>query len=58
MPCPERDQTIYIQERQRRTVKTLKNLGPLFDANGGAEEDVNNIVNIAWPNLSGGNALG
>ena len=30
-----------------KTVKTLKYLGSLFDANGGAEKGVNNRVNIA-----------
>ena len=48
MPCPERDQTIYIQEREVKTVKTFTYLGSMFDANGGAEKDVNNSVNIAW----------
>ena len=42
MPCPEKDQTIYIQEKEVKTVKTFKYLGSLFDANGGAEKDVNN----------------
>ena len=31
-----------------KTVKTFKYLGSLFDANGGAEKDVNNRVKIAW----------
>ena len=31
-----------------KTVKTFKCLGSMFDANGGAEKDVNNIVKIAW----------
>ena len=48
MPCPEKDQTIYIQEKEVKTVKTFKYLGPMFDANGGAEKDVNNRVKIAW----------
>ena len=48
MPCPERDQTIYIQEKEVKTVKTFKYLGSMFDANGGAEIDVNNRVNIGW----------
>ena len=48
MPCPERDQTIYIQEKEVKTVKTFKYLGSMFDANGGAEKDVNNRVKIAW----------
>ena len=47
MPCPERHQTIYIPEKEMKTVKTFKNLGSMFDANGGAEKDVNNRVNIA-----------
>ena len=42
---PRKNQTIYIPEKE---VKTFKYLGSLFDANGGAEKDVNNIVNIAW----------
>ena len=46
MPCPERDQTIYIQEKEVKTVNTF--MGTLFDANGGAEKDVNNRVKIAW----------
>ena len=48
MPCPEREQTIYIQEKEVKTVKTFKYLGSMFDANGGAEKDVNNRVKI-WP---------
>ena len=40
MPCPERDQTIYIQEKEVKTVKTFKYLGSMFDANGGTEKDV------------------
>ena len=48
MPCPEKDQTIYIQEKEVKTVKMFKYLGSLFDANGGAEKDVNNRVKIAW----------
>ena len=51
MPCPEKDQTIYIQEKEVKTVKTFKNLGSLFDANGGADRDVNNRVKIAWSKL-------
>ena len=47
MPCPERDQIIYIQEKEVKTVKTFKYLGSMFDANGGAEIDINNSVNIA-----------
>ena len=34
MPCPEKDQTIYIQEQEVKTVKTFKYLGSMFDANG------------------------
>ena len=48
MPCPERDQTIHIQETEVKTVKTFKYLDSMFDVNGGAEKDVNNKVNIAW----------
>ena len=48
MPCPERAQAIYIQEKEVKTVKTFKYLGSMFDANGGAEKDVNNRVMIAW----------
>ena len=48
MPCPERDQTIYIQEKEVKTMKTFKYLGSMFDANGGVEKDVNNRVKIAW----------
>ena len=48
MPCPESDQTIYIQDKEVKTVKTFKYLGSMFDANGGAEKDVNNRVKIAW----------
>ena len=48
MSCPEKDQTIYIREKEVKTVKTFKYLGSLFDANGGAEKDVNNRVKIAW----------
>ena len=31
-----------------KPVKTFKYLGSVFDANGGAEKDVNNRVKIAW----------
>ena len=48
MPCPEKDQTIYIQEIEVKTAKKFKYLRSLFDANGGANNDVNNRVNIAW----------
>ena len=48
MPCPERDQTIYIQEKEVKTVKTFKYLCSMFDTNGGAEKDVNNRIKIAW----------
>ena len=48
MPCPEKDQTIYIQEQEVKTVKTFKYLGSMCNANGGAEKDVNNRVKIAW----------
>ena len=48
MPCPEKDQTIYIHEQEVKTVKTFKYLGSMFNANGGAEKDVNNRVKIAW----------
>ena len=44
----KKDQTIYIQEKEVKTVKTFKYLGSMFDANGGAEKDVNNRVKIAW----------
>ena len=40
--------TIYIQEKEVKTEKLFKYLGSMFDANGGAEKDVNNRVNIAW----------
>ena len=39
MSCPERDQTIDIQEKEVKTVNTLKYLGSMFYANGGAETD-------------------
>ncbi len=48
MPCPEQDENIYIQEKEVKTEKTFTYLGSLFGANGGAEKDVNNTVNIAW----------
>ena len=48
MPCPEKDQTIYIQEQEVKTVKTFKYLGSMLNANGGAEKGVNNRVKIAW----------
>ena len=48
MPCPEKDETIYIQEKEAKTVNIFKYLGSLFDANGGAEKDVSNIVKTAW----------
>ena len=31
-----------------KTVKTFKYLGSMFNANGGAEKDVNNRVKITW----------
>ena len=34
MPCPEKDHTIYIQEKEVKTVKNFKYLGSVFDANG------------------------
>ena len=48
MPCPENYQTIYIQGKEVKTVKTFNYLGSLFDANGGTEKDVNNRVKIVW----------
>ena len=48
MPCPERDQTIYNQEKELNTMKMINYLGSMFDGNGGAEKDVNNRVKIAW----------
>ena len=48
MPCSERDQTIYIQEKEVKTVKTFTYLGSMFDANGGADKGVKNRVTIAW----------
>ena len=48
MPCPEKDKTNNIHEKEVKTVKTFKNLGSLFDANGGAEKDVNNIIKTGW----------
>ena len=56
MPCPERDQSIYIQEKEVKTVKTFKYQGSMFDTNGGAEKDVNNRVKIAcskWRETTG-----
>ena len=50
MPCPEKEQTNYSQEKQVKTEKTFKYTGSLIDANGGAETDVNNIISIAWLN--------
>ena len=38
MACPEKDQTLYIQEKEVKTVKTFKYLGSMFDANGGADK--------------------
>ena len=32
MPCPEKDQTIYIQEQEVKTVKIFKYMGSMFDA--------------------------
>ena len=32
MPSPERDRTIYIQEKEVKTVKTFKYLRSMFDA--------------------------
>ncbi len=48
MPCPEKYQTIYIQEQYVKTVKTFRYMGSMFDANGGAQTYVNNRVKIAW----------
>ena len=36
------------RKRPVKTVKTFKYLGSMFNANGGAEKDVNNRVKIAW----------
>ena len=46
MPCPEKYQTIYIQEKEVKTMKTFTYLGSLFDANGGTEKYVNNRVKM------------
>ena len=48
MPCPERDRTISIQEKDVKTVKTFKYLGSMFDSSGGADKDANNRVKITW----------
>ena len=45
---PRKRPTIYIQEKEVKTVKTFKYLGSMFDVNGGAEKDINNRVKIAW----------
>ena len=34
IPCPEKDQTIYIQEKEVKTMKMFKHMGSFFDANG------------------------
>ena len=44
MPCPEKGQTIVIQEKEVKTMKTFEYLGSLFDGSGGAEKYVNNRV--------------
>ena len=36
-----------------KTVKTLKYVGSLFNANGGAAKDVSNRVKIAWSKWRG-----
>ena len=46
----------HHQEKEVNTAKLFKNLGSLFDANGGAEKFVNNGVNIArsrWRETTG-----
>ena len=48
MPCPEKEQTIYIQKKDVKTTTSFKYVGSFFDANRGAEKDVNNRVKIAW----------
>ena len=53
MPCPEKDQTIYIQAKEVNTVKTFKYMGSLFDANTGAEKDVSNRIKCAWRETTG-----
>ena len=39
---------MYSAEENQSTCHAQKNLGSLFDADGGAEKDVNNRVKIAW----------
>ena len=34
MPCPEKCQTIFIQEKEVKTMKTFEYLGSLFDGSG------------------------
>ena len=46
MSCQEKYQTIYIQEKHVKTMKTCK--GSLVDATGGAGKAVNNRIQIAW----------
>ena len=55
MPCPEKDQTIHIQEKEAKIVKTFKYLDSLFYADGGAEKDVN--ARIKLPGQNGGKLL-
>ena len=55
MPCPEKDQTIHIQEKEAKTVKTFKYLDSLFYADGGAEKDVNTRIKL--PGQNGGKLL-
>ena len=41
---PRKGQTIYVQEKEVKTMKTFEYLGSLFDGSGGAKKDVNNRV--------------
>ena len=52
---PRKGETIfmYIQEKAVKTLKTVKYLGSLFDANRGAENNIINIASSKWRETTG-----
>ena len=48
MPTPHKEENIKLGDGHIQTVKVFKYLGSMFAAEGGSENDVNNIVKVAW----------
>ena len=48
VPCPEKRSSINIRGKEVKTVKTVRYVGSLFDANGGVETGVYNRITIGW----------